>query len=174
MSLLVKPLTVLGWASGAVILDLVTKHLALSGLKFTEVYQLTSFFNLVLVFNQGAACSLFSGAGPYQGLKMIILTMLALIPLMWFYLKAKESDRLFLMALGLIFGGAAGNVVDRARYKAVVDFLDFHVGQYHWPAFNLADVWICLGAGLMIWSIIRSGHRKDELQSERTDLSKRR
>jgi signal peptidase II len=129
----------------ALVLDLASKRVAMVELAFGELREVTSFFSLVLVENRGAAFSLFSGTGEGQGLKMTALSALALLPLAWFYRQARREDLATLAALGSILGGALGNIHDRLRYGAVVDFLDFHWGGAHWPAFNLADVFVVAG-----------------------------
>jgi signal peptidase II len=136
-----------------VVLDLATKAWAMSSLSPYGRKAVTGFFNLVLVFNQGAAFSLFSGDGPYQGVMMAALALLAMAPLAWFYWRSSSSDKGLLAAMGLLLGGGAGNVHDRLRYGAVVDFLDFHLGDAHWPAFNAADAAVCVGAGLLAFSV---------------------
>ena len=138
----------------ALVLDLVTKSWALSSISPYGREAVTGFFNLVLVSNQGAAFSLLSGEGSGQGLKMTALALVAMLPLAWFYLHASCRDRALLTGLGLVLGGGAGNVCDRLRYGAVVDFLDFHLGEVHWPAFNMADVAVCAGAGLLALSVL--------------------
>ncbi|MDR1487427.1 MAG: signal peptidase II [Deltaproteobacteria bacterium] len=145
-------------------LDLGSKRLALETLSPVESLRITDFFNLVLVKNQGAAFSIFSADGPKQGVKMALLALGAMIPLFWFYRQAASKDRLLLAALGLIVGGAAGNIHDRLRYNGVVDFLDFHWGDNHWPAFNVADIGICVGVGLLALSVFfgkRPGDRAE-------------
>ncbi|MDR2351830.1 MAG: signal peptidase II [Deltaproteobacteria bacterium] len=127
------------------VLDYVTKWWVLKNVGLLEVRKITGFFNLILVHNQGAAFSLFWGNDPSQGLKMAFLALVALIPVVYFFLKAREADKLILFSLGIIFGGAVGNIVDRLRHNAVVDFLDFHLFDRHWPAFNVSDIAICLG-----------------------------
>lgn len=114
------------------------------------------FFDLILTYNTGAAFSLFSGdSGAAQGLKMSALAAAALLPFIYFYAKAAPGDRCLLISLGLVFGGALGNIHDRLRWGAVVDFLDFYWGGNHWPAFNAADLAICLGAFLLALSILK-------------------
>jgi signal peptidase II len=141
-------------------LDLSTKAYAKANFDIFTVRPVTDFFNLVLAFNSGAAFSLLSGDGQYQGLKMVGLAMLSMIPLIWFYRMAKPEDKGTLIALGLVLGGALGNVHDRLRYRAVVDFLDFHLGDKHWPSFNVADITICLGLGLLvIFTLLNLGHK---------------
>lgn len=145
----------LPWVILSLGLDLATKQLVLREFTLLEVRPVTGFFNLVLVENQGAAFSLFSGEGSYQGLKMALLAVLAMIPLIYFFLDAKRSS--VLAALGLILGGALGNIHDRLRYNAVVDFLDFHYLDHHWPAFNVADTAIVVGVGLLLWAGFKEG-----------------
>ena len=139
------------WGAAALALDLVTK--AAAG-RFLSPYEalpvVNDFFNLVLAYNTGAAFSFLAGEGnPGQGLKMTALALLALLPFLYFFIQAAPDHRSRLAALGLILGGALGNIHDRLRWGAVVDFLDFHWRGHHWPAFNLADLAICLGAGLL-------------------------
>ncbi len=105
-------------------------------------------FRLVRAWNTGVSFSMFNdygnfGAWALSGLALIIVLLL----LHW--LKT-ETSRLAQAALGMIIGGAVGNMIDRVRLGAVFDFLDFHIGENHWPAFNLADSFICVGAGLLI------------------------
>jgi signal peptidase II len=106
------------------------------------------FFNLVLVWNPGVSFGMLGGD---QATEPWILVGLALVItvglLIWL---VRERDRGTALAIGLVLGGAIGNVIDRLRHGAVVDFLDFHVAGYHWPAFNLADSAIVVGALLLV------------------------
>ena len=138
----------------AIVLALATKAWALVAIELGFSRPVTDFLNLVLVRNQGAAFSLFSGDGPGQGLRMAALALVSMLPLIWFYRQAAFRDRALLIGLGFVLGGGVGNIHDRLRYGAVVDFLDFHLGEAHWPAFNLADVAVCLGAGLLAAAVI--------------------
>lgn len=109
----------------------------------------TSFFNLVTAWNTGVSFSMFNNLGHYG---VYILSGFAIIVVVFLsYLLYKEKSRLMQVALGCVIGGALGNVVDRVRLGAVFDFLDFHFGEHHWPAFNLADSFICIGAILIIF-----------------------
>jgi signal peptidase II len=137
-------------AAVSLALDLSSKALVKDSLTEFSTLRVTDFFNLVLAHNTGAAFSLLAAPGTAQGLKMAGLALLALIPLVWLYKMTKPQDKVTLVALGLVVGGALGNVHDRLRYDAVVDFLDFHLGDQHWPTFNGADVFICLGLGLLL------------------------
>ena len=118
--------------------------------------EVAPFFNLVLVHNRGAAFSLLSSASGWQRELFIAI---ALIASAWvvYLLRRYPRQMLFCFALSLILGGAIGNVIDRVLFGAVIDFLDFHLGGYHWPAFNVADSAITCGAALLVWDGLRSG-----------------
>lgn len=148
------------WTAVTLIADLATKALVVEHFSqledFAVITVVPGFMNLILTYNTGAAFSLFaSEAGGNQGLKMAVLSAISLLPFIYFYVKARPGDRLVLCALGLIWGGALGNIHDRLRWEAVVDFLDFYLGESHWPAFNVADIGICLGAGFLVLGILR-------------------
>lgn len=154
------------WGLAALALDLFTKYLARHYISPWEPLEIIpGFFNLILTYNPGAAFSLLAGdcsnasaaleeCLAAQGFKMAALAAVALLPFIYFYVKARPGDRLLLTSLGLIWGGALGNIHDRLRWGMVVDFLDFHLSGRHWPAFNVADIAICLGAGLLAVSIL--------------------
>ena len=107
-----------------------------------------SLFNLVLIYNRGMSFGLFNGGGGLNAL-MFSLFAAAIVTVLIYWLSRVES-LLLAIAIGLIIGGAIGNVIDRIRWGAVVDFLDFHVGTWHWPAFNVADSAICIGVAMML------------------------
>lgn len=113
-----------------------------------RVIPVTPFFNLVLGFNRGVSFGLLGDLGPWGPAALSVMT-LAIIAFLVLWLW-RTQDILEASALGLIIGGAAGNLIDRLRDGAVTDFLDFYVGQYHWPTFNLADIAISLGVGLIL------------------------
>ncbi len=149
------------WTLVVATLDLGSKYLALNHLgDHQPVEIIPNLFNLHLAFNTGAAFSLLAGPGDGQSLKMTILALLSLLPLSWFLFKAQKSERLFLSALGLIYGGAIGNIYDRLTRGAVVDFLDFYWGEAHWPAFNVADMAIVGGAIIIVFSVFSQRHQK--------------
>jgi signal peptidase II len=108
----------------------------------------TSFFNLTLTYNRGISFGLFNEGA---GLNALVFSLAAavIVALLVFWLSRVESPFLA-VAIGLIIGGAIGNVTDRIRLGAVVDFLDFHAGSLHWPAFNVADSAICIGVAAML------------------------
>ena len=147
----------LGLATAVVvaILDQLSKALILAhfaGRAF-GIDTFTPFFNLVLTLNRGMSFGMFNAApGSGGGLNVVLFSLAAVIIVVGLiYWLSRVSSPLLAVAIGLIVGGAVGNVVDRIRYGAVVDFLDFHIGNYHWPAFNLADSAICLGVVAMLF-----------------------
>jgi signal peptidase II len=137
----------------------------LSKITIAKTFQLgeekfvTSFFNLVLAYNKGAAFSFLSNAGGWQRHFFTAIGIGAAIYII-FLLKKHGGQRMFSWALALILGGAVGNVIDRVAYGHVVDFLDFHwSGIGHFPAFNIADSAICIGVFLFILDELRRVNR---------------
>ena len=114
-----------------------------------ESRPITSFFNLVLAHNTGAAFSFLANHDGWQRYFFIAIAVAAVIFCLS-YIKRHIEEKLVCLALSLIMGGAIGNVIDRIMYGYVVDFLDFHYQYWHWPAFNVADIAIVIGAGLLI------------------------
>ncbi|MEO6562036.1 MAG: signal peptidase II [Nitrosospira sp.] len=136
------------------VLDIVTKRWVESILLHGQQIPLTDFFNLVLTYNAGAAFSFLSDASGWQRWFFSAIAASA-SGLIIYLLRKHAADKLFCMALSLILGGALGNLWDRITLGHVVDFLDFHVSNYHWPAFNVADSAIFLGAMLLILDSFR-------------------
>ena len=145
----------LGLAGLVLVLDQLTKFAVTRTFALHESVEVTPFFNLVLVYNRGAAFSLLSDAGGWQRGLFIAIAVTASIWIAWLLRKHRE-DTLFCLALSLILGGAIGNVIDRLHIGAVVDFVDLHAFGVHWPAFNVADSAITCGAVLLIWDAIRA------------------
>ncbi|PPE69868.1 lipoprotein signal peptidase [Caldimonas thermodepolymerans] len=139
----------LGIALVVILLDQFTKTLILGYYTPGQGTPVTSFFNIVRVHNTGAAFSFLAGASGWQRWFFIGLG-LAAAAFIVFMLRRHGHQRLFAWALALILGGALGNVIDRALHGYVVDFLDFHWGGRHFPAFNIADSAITVGAALLI------------------------
>lgn len=112
--------------------------------------ELTSFFNIVMVWNRGVSFGMFNSGevAKYQPLLLIALALL-IVALLLNWLR-KTADNLQIWGIGLIIGGALGNVIDRIMYGAVADFFDFHLGEWHWPAFNIADSCICIGVFILV------------------------
>lgn len=144
----------LGIAAIIILLDQLTKITVNKLFVFGESYPVTSFFNLVLAFNKGAAFSFLANQGGWQRYFFTVLGIVAAIFIIYL-LKRHAGQRLFCWALALILGGAIGNVIDRIAYGHVIDFLDFHVAGWHWPAFNIADSAICIGAVLFVIDELR-------------------
>ncbi len=136
-------------AIAAFLIDQLTKWLVQGYFANDHVqYSIGNFFNLVEAWNTGVSFSMFNNGG-IIGALVLSAFAIGVIVFMLFWLK-KETNVLVQIALGLIIGGALGNVVDRIRFGAVYDFLDFYCGQWHWPAFNMADSFICVGAFVII------------------------
>jgi signal peptidase II len=135
-------------------LDQASKALALALLGGRPPVEVTGFFNLVLVWNPGVSFGMLQGlgeTGPWLLTGFAVAVCVALL----FWL-ARERRGLTRLALGLVLGGAIGNIVDRLRFGAVIDFLDFHAMGYHWPAFNVSDSAIVVGAALLLFDGLRS------------------
>ena len=132
------------------VLDQFTKQLVLANLHYGQVIPVTGFFDLVLVFNTGAA---FSFLAEHSGWQRWFFTVLALAVSGWLLtlMHHHRHERLLPAAFALIIGGALGNVYDRLVHGAVVDFLHFHYAGWSWPAFSLADSAITVGVVLMLW-----------------------
>ena len=136
-------------AALVVLIDRGSKLLVLEAFAPGEGRVLTGFFNLVLVFNKGAAFSFLAGASGWQTPMFAAIAVVAAIVVSALILK-NTGKKFFCGGLALILGGALGNLWDRLLYGHVVDFLDFHAAGWHWPAFNVADAAISVGAGILI------------------------
>ncbi|WP_284155299.1 signal peptidase II [Sulfuricystis multivorans] len=137
-----------------ILLDQLSKAWVLASLHLYESGEITPFFNLVLVMNPGASFSFLAQAGGWQKWFFILLALSVSIGLVWM-IRKHAQETLQPLAFALILGGAIGNLIDRLRFAAVVDFLDFHVAGWHWPAFNLADSAITIGVILLLWQQLR-------------------
>ena len=141
------------------LLDQLSKWSALSNLKMGVPEQVFPFMNWLLLFNPGAAFSFLAQGSGWQRWFFTAIGLAACIYIIWLIRKS-QNDKLLCIALSLILGGALGNVLDRLMYGAVVDFIDLHYANWHWPAFNIADSAICIGAGLIIWGELRKSFGK--------------
>lgn len=137
-----------------IVLDQFTKNWVVQAFSFGEASPITEFFNLVLAHNTGAAFSFLAGAGGWQRVFFIVVASVA-SAVMLYLLRKHGREFLFSLALSLVLGGALGNLVDRIRWGYVVDFLDFYYGNYHWPAFNVADMAITGGVILLVLDSLR-------------------
>ncbi|TDK67293.1 signal peptidase II [Sapientia aquatica] len=144
----------LGIAAIVILLDQLSKITITKLFVTGESMPITSFFNLVLAYNPGAAFSFLAHESGWQRHLFTVIGIGAALYIIYL-IKNHSSQRMFCWALSLILGGAIGNVIDRVMYGHVVDFLDFFYGTSHFPAFNLADSAICLGAALFILDELR-------------------
>lgn len=142
-----------------IVLDLWTKHLVESSFRYGEFREVLPFFNLTLAYNPGAAFSFLADAGGWQRWFFVGVGVFATVLILGWLLTLRDN-RVLAGGLSLILGGALGNLHDRLLHGHVVDFLDFHWAGNHFPAFNIADSAITLGAILLILDMIlehRSG-----------------
>jgi signal peptidase II len=139
-----------------VALDQVSKILVLRLMPLgSQIPVVDGFFNLVHVHNKGAAFGLLGHlSADFTRLFFICAVSLVLAVVGYLWWRAPQDDWPAGLGYSLIMAGAVGNLIDRVRLGAVVDFLDFYWGRYHWPAFNVADSLVCVGAGLLIWVIL--------------------
>ena len=146
-------------AAAVVAADQATKSMVLARFALGEGIVVTPYFNLVLVYNKGAAFSFLSDAPGWQTPLLIGFALVA-IGIVSYLLVRTPGRRMLSCGLALILGGALGNVIDRMRFGQVVDFLDFHAASWHWPAFNVADSAITVGAVLLILDGFRKHERR--------------
>ncbi|MDG4563391.1 lipoprotein signal peptidase [Candidatus Competibacter phosphatis] len=146
------------WLSGSVIvLDQVTKFLAETLLTFHQPVPVLPSFNLLLTYNTGAAFSFLAGAGGWQRWFFLGLGSLVSIGLIVWLRRLKPTETRLATALALILGGAIGNLIDRAWLGQVIDFIQLYYQHWYWPAFNLADSAITVGAALLVLDSLWSG-----------------
>lgn len=144
----------LGIAAIVILIDQITKVTVSRLFAYGDSHPVTSFFNLVLAHNKGAAFSFLAGQSGWQRYFFTTVAVAAVIFIIYL-LRKHAGQRMFCWALALILGGAIGNVIDRTIYGYVIDFLDFHAAGWHWPAFNVADMAICTGAALFVLDELR-------------------
>lgn len=143
-------------AACVILLDQMTKYLVLNQMDLHQSIGIISgFFNLTHVHNPGGAFGFLASSGSVlRPLVFFGAAIVALGLILYFHYKTPESYRFLGAGLALVFGGAIGNLIDRFRMGVVVDFLDFYIGKYHWPAFNVADSAITIGVGIFIYYIV--------------------
>jgi len=140
-----------------VALDQWTKSIASANLHLNEAVPVLPGFNWTLAHNLGVAFSLFNDGHVWQRWGLSGFALLVSLFLLRWMLKLEARERLSALALALVIGGALGNVIDRVRLGYVVDFVELYAGSYYWPAFNVADSSICVGAGLLLIASWREG-----------------
>ena len=148
--------TFLLWPALAILaLDQATKYLVATRFPLYETKPLISgFFNLVHIRNSGGAFGIMNRPGTDWGFILLGATLGAVALLLFWFYRLKSEERGIAFPLSLILGGALGNLLDRVRLGEVIDFLDFHLGPYHWPAFNVADSAITVGTLWLVVSLL--------------------
>ena len=139
--------------------DVCSKLLVTEHLEFGQVVSLTPFLALVRVHNEGAAFGILSDAGPAAGWFLIVVGVAVCSWIVWRLCSPRPGERLFESGLAVLLGGALGNLLDRILYGFVVDFVDLHYRDWHWPAFNLADTAITVGVILLLLDITGLGRK---------------
>ncbi len=139
-----------------VILDQITKAVVIKSLLLYEsVPVISGCFNLTHILNPGGAFGIFAQQSPgIRKFFFIIVSSCVALAILWFYRQAAKEYLFLSIGLAAIFGGAVGNLIDRFRFGKVVDFLDFYIGSYHWPAFNVADSAISIGMAVFLYHIL--------------------
>ena len=157
----------LKWLSISVLVfafDLFTKHLIQQNFVFGDLHSVTSFFDLVRYHNEGSAFGFLNDAGGWKkwffnGISTV--TSAVIIYLLKKYSQNNnQNEKLFCAGLALVLGGAIGNLYDRITLGYVVDFLNFHLNNHYWPAFNVADSAICVGVGLLLLDSYKASKAK--------------
>ncbi len=134
----------------ALVLDQITKQMIVAEMELYQSIEVIPFFNLFYVHNYGAAFSFLSDQPGWQRWFFTTVTSVISLGILYWMSKLRSSQILLIIALSLVLGGALGNLYDRVMYGYVIDFIDWYVADSHWPAFNIADASICLGAVLLI------------------------
>ena len=148
---------------GIISIDQWTKYSVQKGLPFHHaVPVIKGFFNLTHVRNPGGAFGIFGGEkGGVGSLLFVIVSLNAIGVILFFFFKTKDDEEILSLAFSLVLSGAIGNLIDRFRYGEVIDFLDFQISSFHWPAFNIADSAITVGIGLILLNLFTGVHKKD-------------
>ena len=139
-----------------VILDLISKTIILSKMPlYHSIPVIPGVFSITHIQNAGGAFGLLANQSPsLRYIFFIVVSSLAICLIFFFYKNTPKTHALLAAGFAMIFGGAIGNLIDRLRFGKVVDFLDFYLGNYHWPAFNIADSAITIGIGIFIYHIV--------------------
>lgn len=141
-----------------ILLDQLSKIFILDVMNPPQTIEILPFANIVLAYNKGVSFSMMANSSTYGPYILAMVALLICAGLVWW--MRKEKDKWTRVGIALIIGGAVGNVIDRFLYGAVVDFVDLHAFGYHWPAFNVADSAICIGAFLILLRAFRLSKEK--------------
>ena len=164
-----RPLRWLWLAVAVIVLDLLTKYTASHLLNYAQPVEVLPFFNLTLLHNTGAAFSFLADHPGWQRWFFALIAIGASIGLTVWLSRVKADEKLLAVALPLIIGGALGNLYDRVGYGYVVDFFSFQAAGWYYPAFNVADVGITLGAVGLIWESIMGDRRRKKAALQQRD-----
>jgi signal peptidase II len=147
---------------GILLLDQWTKYMIVQKLPlYQRVEVIQGFFNIVHVRNTGGAFGIFGGEkGGLGSLLFVVASLIAIGAIVLLFIRIRKEEKALAVSFSLILSGAIGNLIDRFRYGEVIDFLDFHLSSYHWPAFNVADSAICIGIGLMALELLKKDRKK--------------
>jgi signal peptidase II len=151
----------LGISAVVILLDQLTKQLAEARLTYAEPVAVLPSFNLTLLYNPGAAFSFLSDAGGWQRWFFVAVSLLASVALLFWLRKLKPEQWPMAVALSLVLGGAIGNLIDRLWLGHVVDFIQVYYRDFYWPAFNIADSAITVGAVLLVWDALFGRQKHD-------------
>lgn len=146
-----------GLALFILLLDQLTKLIAVAELHYAQPVAVFPGFNLTLLYNTGAAFSFLAQAGGWQRWFFIILSLIVSVVIIGWIARLRDSNKLLSFGLALVLGGALGNVYDRVALGHVVDFIQLYYKNWYWPAFNIADSAICVGAALLIIDSFKKG-----------------
>lgn len=153
-----------GFVLAAVVigLDQYTKALASAELQYRVPVEITAWFDLMLAHNTGAAFSFLASAGGWQRWFLAGVALVVSVVVSVWLTRLKQSEQVLGIALGLVLGGGLGNLIDRVSLGYVVDFISWHYNDWYWPAFNIADSAICVGAVLLVWDSFFGESSKQE------------
>ncbi|MFV0389920.1 MAG: signal peptidase II [Pyrinomonadaceae bacterium] len=151
-------------------LDQVTKAWAAKSIRFNGSMELIpNFLSFSYATNPGVAFSMFDGHGESGRWALSFVALLAAVLVLYFFWRTPRSDDRLLSALALILAGILGNAFDRIRLGFVIDFIDFQFGGWHYPTFNVADIAICIGAGLLVLDMFLGKNVNDNTKKEKTE-----
>lgn len=156
-------LTFLGIVVIIVVLDQVTKLWIDGSMALHASFPvIDGFFNITYVRNPGAAFGFLASAAPvFRTLFFLAVTVAAIVLILYYLYKTPFRGPFLTISLALILAGALGNMIDRVRLGEVIDFLDVYLGTAHWPAFNVADSAICVGAAILFWVMVKDGKARE-------------
>ena len=158
-----KYFILLATVAAVVLLDFITKAYIDSNMSLHEsIVVIGGLLNITYVRNPGAAFSFLASASPgFRSVFFLTVTILSIVLVLYYIVKSKTEEPLMIFALSLILSGALGNFIDRVRIGEVIDFIDVHLGAYHWPAFNVADSAITVGACIMLFAVFKRPKEHD-------------